>query len=59
MSELTLLGCIILYLMMITTISIKLGIELEERFDMDGMLISLLTVGILLSLTLICAGLLI
>lgn len=59
MSELTLLGCIMLYLIMIIGISIKLGIELEKRFNMDGMTISLLTVAILLSLTLICAGLLI
>ena len=59
MNELILAGIVILYIMGCAVASMAIGIELEDRVNVDAFAISMIALVVILSITLIVCGLLI
>ena len=59
MNEFILLAILLVYMMMIIIISVVVGIQVEKRIKFDALPVSFITVGILISTTLLICGLLI
>lgn len=59
MNEFILLAILVVYMMIVIIISVVVGIQVEERFNFDALPVSFITVGILISTTLLICGLLI